>query len=186
VRIKTPRLPSSKAGNRGPFSSLFLCAFARPFDDLRACRATLVFLVCILSFASTFPLLQLFLVSPTPTARASPTLTSLLRQPQPPSPRSRRPTLPCHAAALTRRHQHNVLTPSLLPFSSTQSARSCLHGKGLPPWPCNPSPEESGKYRFIFILAQNQLRAMYRVILDLLPRRHTVDFHSEYSRRRCA
>src|SRR5260221_10932071 len=46
--------------------------------------------------------------------------------------------------------------------------------------------EESGKYHFIFILAQNQLRAMYRVILDLLPRRHTVDFHSEYSRCRCA
>ncbi len=120
---KTPCLPSSKAGNRGPFSSLFLCAFARPFDDLRACRATLVFLVCILSFASTFPLLQLFLVSPTLTARASPTLTSLLRQPQPPLPRSRQPTLPCHAATLTRRHQHNALTPSLLPFSSTQSAR---------------------------------------------------------------
>src|SRR5260221_8059536 len=32
-------------------------------------------------------------------------------------------------------------------------------GEGLPPWPCNPSPEESGKYRFILFLAQDQLHA---------------------------
>src|SRR5712691_12923172 len=32
-------------------------------------------------------------------------------------------------------------------------------GEGLPPWPCNPSPEESSKYRFILFLAQDQLRA---------------------------